>query len=216
MGSRKAILFWIFFSIIVSIVFFILGVRLSDYAVYVALFLLLYIIASFIELPSLAVWLIGISTIPHLAGIYPINNAIIGQSLYSSNLFSGNYDLFTHFTGFMLLSIALIIIYNRNSSSNNNKFFAYAAIFFAAMGIGLVIEVAEFIGYSMFGFGGGAFMFGAGDNSYNFGPWGDSMTDSIANIAGIMLGFVLYYVIFSFRRNVFYARKKRIKQSLRS
>ncbi len=73
-------------------------------------------------------------------------------------------------------------------------------VFFAASGVGALIELSEFLGYLKYGFGEGAFAFGPGDGFETFtknntdviadlgGGWINTGWDLIFNTLGILLG----------------------------
>lgn len=76
-------------------------------------------------------------------------------------------------------------------------------VFFAASGVGALIELSEFLGYLKYGFGEGAFAFGPGDGFETFaanntdliadlgGGWINTGWDLIWNTIGIALGILV-------------------------
>ncbi len=204
MNAKKTAWFWIIFYVLFTLFLYVFkGVKLYDFAVYILILVIILLVTKRIRVPAASVWLFGIATLPHVIGMIPfeINGELI--SLYHHSNFVGNYDLMTHFVGLLFLTIGFLhFYYHYNPRLSRLTVFL---LFFALIGFGTMIEVSEYVGYRFFGFGWGLFQFGEGDNSTNFGPWGDSITDTIANIAGISTGFISYFLF-----RIFYLKDKRI------
>lgn len=161
-----------------------------DYMPIVIFLLLLLHCQKIYGIPPLSAALIGSSALLHSLGTIPINwdGEII--SLYNSAFFLGNYDIISHFLSFVAAAYAILLFLMANGI--RISLLSLAILLFVLAGMGAFIEMTEFASYYFFGYGWGVFAFGDGDNSSNFGPWGDSMTDSFANLLGILVGMVLF------------------------
>lgn len=190
MKSKNIAWIWIIFYLLVAILIFRSDERFADLVTYVSIFVFILIVGRTIIIPSVSVWLFGAATLTHIAGVFPFNMNGKEVSLY---YIYGNYDIFCHLFGFILFSIGLFCLYKANHK--NPSKLDITIVLLALVGAGAIIEVSEYVGYRLFGIGEGYLKFGEGDNSNNFGPWGDSMTDSISNIAGILIGFIFYNII---------------------
>ena len=135
------------------------------------------------NLPDCLVVCFSLSALPHFLGLIPLGAN--GRVLYDDTFIIANYDLLSHTIAFVLFSIGFL-------SYLRPKVNRFLIMFLALMGVGMIIEISEFLGYILFGIGKGWLAFGHSDSSANFGPWGDSMMDSISNMVGIILGFVIY------------------------
>jgi hypothetical protein len=71
--------------------------------------------------------------------------------------------------------------------------------------LGTVVEIQEYWGFRLFGFGDGYMGFESGDNSMNFGPWENSSLDLTNNLIGAFaaVGFTL-----AFRKSITGQRNK--------
>ncbi len=193
MGCKKVVWIWIIFYVIFSLYLYLFfSIKIfDDFAVYTAILLYIVFFVKEIRMPVVSVWLFGIGTLPHIIGMIPfsVNNELI--SLYHSSIFSGNYDIMTHFIGFIFFTIGFLYFYHHNQKSISKL--TLFVLFFSLIGMGTSLEILEYLGYRLFGFGWGFLAFGQGDSDLIFGPWGDSITDSISNIVGIAVGFLIYY-----------------------
>ena len=187
MKSKTVAWIWIAFYIIVALLVFRSDERFADLITYVSIFIFILIVERVIKIPPASVWLFGAGTLPHIVGVFPFE---IDGKIVSFYYLYANYDALCHFVGFCFFCIGFLILYYSNRT--NPSKFDIALVLFALVGAGALIEVSEYIGYRLFGFGEGYLRFGDGDNSANFGPWGDSMTDTISNILGIVSGFTIY------------------------
>jgi hypothetical protein len=141
---------------------------------------------------------------------------IIGLLLHLGGIFGWYYispvpiqwDHLTHFFG--CLPFALLF-FQFLKHKLNNKFFTvhnflfFIIIFFAAMGVGALVELSEFWGYLSFGFGPGALMFGPGDGVIGKqgielidvlgGGWINKGWDMTFNLLGILVGMIVMMII---------------------
>ena len=190
MKSKTVTWMWIIFYISIAAIIFRFDERFLDLVGYIPLFAFILVVGRKIEIPPVSVWLFGAGTLLHVAGIFPFK--VDGQTLSLYYLYA-NYDILCHLFGFLLFCVGFLYVYYANHK--NPSKLDIAIVLLALVGTGSFIEVSEYLGYRLFGFGEGYLRFGEGDNSTNFGPWGDSMTDSIANVLGILIGFVSYILI---------------------
>lgn len=163
-----------------------------------------------IRLPIFAVLILGF--LPHALGF-------MGFYLNSPLPFGFPYDHFTHF--FPLLAFALLF-FQFLSRFMTRRLFAVKTLFLivlvilAASGIGVIIELFEFSGFLVNGFGEGGLAFGAGDacqgqlvstfeeiDAYG-GGWFNTMYDLIWNSIGVLAGvfiMVLAHYVFKKKEN---------------
>ncbi len=205
--ARQVAWGWIAFFALFTIVQYLRGKFLFDYIAYIAIISALLLASRRFTVPTATVWCFGMATMMHAIGTIAFTyHGIPEVSLYHDMFFGGNYDLFTHFYGLCVFTVGMLIWFFEHHKPTPLLMFTVGL---AMIGSGALIEMTEFAGYSLFGFGWGAFAFGAGDNSMNFGPWGDSMTDLYANLIGIMLGFFVWTLV------TFYTRRTKAKSRSR-
>lgn len=90
------------------------------------------------------------------------------------------WERITHFFGILPMAM---MFYNWTSQFMDAKLFTrknlfmIITVFFAATGVGALVEVGEFVGYLTLGHGEGALMFGPGDSIEGFG--GSDVIDEI-------------------------------------
>ena len=190
MKSKTIAWIWITFYVVVALFAFRSDERFVDLITYTIVFVFILILGRTIIMPSVSVWLFGTATLLHIAGVFPFN--LDGREVSFYYLYA-NYDTFCHLLGFVLFSIGFLYLYYANHKGPSKL--EITIVLFALIGAGAIIEVSEYVGYRLFGIGEGYLRFGDGDNSTNFGPWGDSMTDSIANIIGVLVGFISYILM---------------------
>ncbi|MFH1849152.1 MAG: hypothetical protein ABH879_03105 [archaeon] len=186
-NPRAILRFWILLYVLATLIIYLRGQLLYDYMVYVVMFALLLRFYRYV--PAFSAWTLGLGTLWHAAGVFPFQVSGETVTLYSHY---SQYDLFTHFCGFLMLTLGILHIYVSNHKRTRADI---VILLVAVIGLGAVMEISEYLGYRFFGYGEGWIRFGDGDNSANFGPWGDSMTDSIANVAGVILGCALYFCV---------------------
>ena len=200
--TKQKILLWFFiiaYSAFGLYNFFAYGSQLYEYFFISVFFLVIFFRIKRFKLSSSIIILMALVPFLHTVAMIPF--FVNGEefTIYNSQ-FNYQFDFITHVAGFVIASlIALQIIYNKNKKV---KVWVLTAVFFALIGLGACFEQCEFYGYYVFGFGKGTFHFGEGDNSANFGPWGDSMTDITANIIGIMIGYLLHFGSLRIRRAI--------------
>jgi len=137
---------------------------------------------------------------------------IVGHILHSCGIFGWyhispvpiQWDHITHFFG--TLPFALLF-FNFLSQWADTNFFTrknlllLMTVFVAAMGVGAIVELSEFLGFLSLGFGDGAFMFGTGDGVAGFegtdlidaigGGWINEGWDFVFNTIGILFGITI-------------------------
>lgn len=138
------------------------------------------------KVSSSVIIFVGLSGLLHFLGLIPFQFDGRISSLYDDTFFIANYDLLSHSLGFLFLTIGFLL-YIKPDVQN------LLMLFLALLGIGTLIEISEFLGFVIFGIGKGWLMFGASDSSVQHGAWGDAMMDSISNLIGVSLGFIIYF-----------------------
>jgi hypothetical protein len=185
---------WVLFYLVSGIYFYVTDIdksQIYNSVFYLAVFI--YFARKEIKFPAFAIFLFGLSIFFNTLGNFPFDFGNETRILFSFEY----YDILIHFFGFFLFTIGILIAYH--SKYLRLDLIIFLSIVLALLGIGAIIEIFEYSGFVLFGFGSGWLMFGEGDNSSNFGPWGDTSTDMIANLMGILLGFAVYYVVIYFK-----------------
>jgi hypothetical protein len=185
---KKIVGCWTAFYLTLSLFYFIFGINKVDIITSLLMLLIfLFVIRWNYYIPAFSVFLIGLSFLLNAIGFirFQYYNEII--TLYSFP----HYDLFVHFTGFILFSTGIYLWYN--SKHKNKKLIHLVILSLAIIGTGALIETFEYLGYKLFGHGDSWLEFGEGDSG-EFGPWQDAMEDMIANLFGIITGFSLVYL----------------------
>lgn len=124
-----------------------------------------------------------------------------GLGFYESPPISGiPWDIVTHLYGFFAVSFALSDIFARYLPRKYQPLL----ILLASLGVGSLVESAEYIGYLTFGKGEGFFAFGAGDVDgiidpqnalyYVGGGYFDSMWDLLINLLGSLIGIFTWHI----------------------
>ena len=140
---------------------------------------------------------------------------IIGHILHSCGIFGWyhisplpiQWDHITHFFGAMPFAL---LFFNFLAQWADAKWFTRKnlsllfIVFFAAMGVGAIVELSEFVGFLSLGFGEGAFMFGAGDSVEGLegnslieaigGGWINTGWDLTFNTIGILFGIAVMII----------------------
>jgi len=164
-----------------------------------------------LKLPIFAALTLGF--LPHALGF---------MGFYLNSPFPIAYDHITHF--FPLLAFALLFFQFVSRFMTRRLFavktlFLIALVILAVSGIGVIIELFEFSGFLINGFGEGGFAFGAGDacpgqivstfeeiDAYG-GGWFNTMYDliwnSIGALAGVFIMVLAHYVFKKKEKNLF-------------
>lgn len=164
-----------------------------------------------LNLPVYTVLVLGF--IPHALGF---------MGFYLNTPLPIAWDHFTHIVPIFAFGL---LFFNFLYKWMDRKFFTQKTIFLilvvllAASGVGVVIELIEFSGFLVYGFGEGALAFGAGDacdgqlvstfeeiDAYG-GGWFNTMYDLIWNsmgaVAAVLVMILIHYVILKPRKNLF-------------
>ena len=151
------------------------------------IYFFLYLIKRFLNLTPLLFLLLGILVLAHCYAVF---------GFFKMKIFGHEYDTYVHF--YSSIIIAMI------SFNYFTKFkIPYLEILFMALlitlGMGLLNEIIEFIGYKLFGTGEGFFLLGPGDigdtNAYE-----NLMTDFLNDFLGNLLGLFLISLYYLKRR----------------
>lgn len=186
MHWRRLFLVWALFYLLISLYYLVTGINDFHIINSIALLVLSFLTRNLDwNIPRSAVWLFGLALLFNTLGVFPIQISEDVANLYSLE----HYDTLAHLIGMMLFSLSVFLTYRY--VQERLKVLHIGILFFALFGIGACLEITEYSGYRLFGYGAGWLRFGEGDNSTNFGPWGDSMTDMLANLIGITCGLLL-------------------------
>jgi len=155
-----------------------------------------------------------------ILGWFPHSLGFMG--FYLNTPIGLSWDHATHFFsifGFALLFFNFLHQWMDRKLFTKKTIFLILIVLLAASGIGVVIELIEFSGFLVYGFGEGALAFGAGDacdgqlvstfeeiDAYG-GGWFNTMYDLIWNSAGalsaILCMIIAYYIIRKPDKNLF-------------
>jgi len=159
-----------------------------------------------LNLPVYAILML--SFIPHCLGF---------MGFYLNSPLPIAWDHFTHVLpcfAFSLFFFQFLRQFMSKKLLTAKSVFLILVVILAASGIGVIIELFEFSGFLIYGFGEGALAFGAGDactgqlvstieeiDAYG-GGWFNTMYDLIYNSIGVLFG-VLLMVFFHYFCNLF-------------
>jgi hypothetical protein len=179
-----AILF--LFSYIVMFVMMLLEKRLTaiDYVLVIGMIVIIYVISLRYDLPSYATVLGMFFTLPHAIGI---------QGLYAEIIY---YDFFAHSLAMALITVFIIEVAYAMTDFRK-RVGMFVLIVLAALGLGAIHEIIEYLGYILLGVGDSLLQLGTGDFSTNIGVWENTIIDMIFNGAGIIISTTLWFL---FRR----------------
>ncbi len=189
------------FSVFVFIVLIFLGNILGkagfslDSILFIIITISLYFSRKTFSLSPAVFIMLEISMILHNTGVF---------GFYYASPLPIRWDIITHFTAIMSSSMAFFCFlegYLGKKILSGKSLAIIFVAFLSALGIGSLIETAEFTGFSFLGFGEGGFMFGDGDltvvntdlpieeqvEAYG-GGWFNTMHDLISNSVGAFLG----------------------------
>ena len=164
-----------------------------------------------LNLPIYTMLILGF--IPHALGF---------MGFYGSTPIGLQWD---HLTHLMPIFAFTLLFFNYLNQWMDRKLFTFKTLFLifvvlmAASGVGVVLELIEFSGFMVYGFGEGALAFGTGDagpgqlvtsveeiEAYGVG-WFNTMYDlvwnSIGAISAILIMIIIHYVILKPRKNLF-------------
>ncbi|MFH1053390.1 MAG: DUF2238 domain-containing protein [Candidatus Woesearchaeota archaeon] len=182
------VIFILFYA--VQIIFRLYSDRIApsiDLAVAVMIFIICLVLHLLFKFKIIVPILISIGLFTHIIGLYriiPINEYHIG-SLYGAPQLNYHYDWFVHSFGFgMYVLAACIVFYPYLRKAFRNKPIIFLFILFFMMGLSALNEIAEFAGYTAFGYGEGFLEFGDGDSSPDHGPWQNASMDLVSNLIG--------------------------------
>ncbi|MBW2969655.1 hypothetical protein KY309_02630 [Candidatus Woesearchaeota archaeon] len=141
---------------------------------------------------------------------------VIGHLLHACGIFGWynispvpiQWDHLTHFFGtlpFALLFFRWAGQWMDAKFLTKKNLLLVIVVFFAAMGVGAMVELIEFLGYLSLGFGEGALMFGTGDGIAGLGGtdlidalgggWINEGWDFVFNTFGILSGMFLMIIL---------------------
>jgi hypothetical protein len=137
-----------------------------------------------------------------LTGLVFVPNMIGQAGMYAYNFYNYHWDWVVHPVAAFCFTIACIFFLLDNQLSRS---FARAALvtFMTVGAIGALVEMTEYWGFRIVGFGEGYLGFGDGDNSSHFGPWENSSLDTTCNFLGSIAGILLAGVILLFSKEKF-------------
>ncbi|MFA6088493.1 MAG: hypothetical protein WC755_01390 [Candidatus Woesearchaeota archaeon] len=190
---------WITFYSIVFLHYLLTGYQYYEFLGLAALFSIITFLDNGKYVHSTSLFFVGVAALSHTIGMFNYSGAC---NPYACVL-NGNYDFYSHIFGFFFLGLAFFISLDKYKFKNKIlKFQMCILIILALLGFGSMIEISEYTGFVIFGYGNGAFKFGSGDSDTYLGAWGDTSTDMIANGVGSLLGLMIFLVI-----NLFFVKK---------
>lgn len=194
MDWKKVGLFWSVFYLILSVIYWLKNINTYHFTIALIFTIIFLVMVMYrIKIPAISVFFLGLSLLWNSLGNLRLLN---GSSLYALQ----NYDLFVHFTGFLFFTLGIITIYFKDYKKQ--KWVNIVMILFFLLGLGATIEISEYVGFRVLGYGSSWLQFGDGDDGDDFGPWEDSMEDMIANLLGIISGILIFYTYKGVRYDV--------------
>ncbi|MBI2672393.1 DUF2238 domain-containing protein [Candidatus Woesearchaeota archaeon] len=163
---------------------------IADSATSIIVITILFLLYHKFNLNKTIFILIFLAMLFHNLGIF---------GFYGNSPFPFPYDNLTHFVGGFSLSIFFInYIKTFFKKSRTEKAILILIAVLAALGIGSIIEMTEYIGYLTLGQGEGFLYFGGtGDvtGDYNLGgAWINSSVDMLFNLIGALSGLIVYFI----------------------
>ena len=110
--------------------------------------------------------------------------------LYGMFILGIPFDRLMHFTAGIALALIAYDYISRRSSLKPTEVLVIAVL--VAAGVGAIMEIIEFVGYSFLGAGEGLLFFGKGD----FGEWNNASWDLMNNLFGAIVGAIYAFVVF--------------------
>jgi hypothetical protein len=173
--------------------------------IFIAVILFLYLTYEKWNLTLPIYTMVILGFLPHSLGF---------MGFYFSSPLPIAWDHFTHFVpcfAFALFFFQFLSQYMDKKLLTTKSIFLIFIVILAASGIGIVIELFEFSGFLIYGFGDGALAFGAGDacpgqlvstieeiDAYG-GGWFNTMYDLIWNSIGVLFGVMLMSLFYYFK-----------------
>jgi len=165
-----------------------------------------YLLYEPLRLTKVVFALGGIAFVLHLSGVF---------GFYEFGLFNIPYDIITHFVGIFAATLWACNILSPllQRPYTRRQFTIFFFIVLSGIGVGSLIENAEYVGYLIYGEGKGGFRFGAGDIDGDFtiideltaivgGGYFDTMYDLLVNLAAAILAAWLFaYLYYKKKRN---------------
>lgn len=208
---------WIILASVISILIFLVLIIMSfvwqntgfvpEMVIFIGLIVFLYFTYEKWNLSLPVLTILVLSLIPHSLGF---------MGFYLNSPLPVAWDHFTHICpcfAFSLFFFQFLGKFMDKKLLTAKSIFLIIVVILAASGIGVIIELFEFSGFLINGFGEGALAFGAGDacagqlvstfeeiDAYG-GGWFNTMFDLIWNSLGVLFG-VLCMVFFKYFRNL--------------
>ena len=176
---------------------------INDSIILSIILIILFFLRNALKLTPFSFLLIIIASAIHLSGVF---------GFYNISPLPIQYDHFTHFIGLFAVSILLFNFFKKYfSGSGLNNFLILIMIILASLGLGSVIEQAEFLGFLKFGTGEGFLKFGGLGDTLTEGQlrdidligggWINTMWDLIFNFLGSLFGAIFMYVKYLYKKN---------------
>jgi len=134
------------------------------------------------KITSFTVFFAGLTFLPHILG---------NLGFYELASLNYHYDWIVHFITPVFSTLAIMTFLINNKLSKKVITAGFIALF-VSVTFGALIEMSEYWGFRIIGFGEGYLGFGAGDDSSNYGPWENSSQDTSLNFLGSIIGIFLY------------------------
>lgn len=177
--------------------------NIADICFLSAILLVIFFARKSLKIKDFTFILLAFSFVLHIIGTF---------GFYNKTPVFIEWDHITHFVGIGTFTLLIydyfkrVIVRLRKDTKKSDVFFYLLFILLAANGVGAMIEIGEYAGYSIFGQGQGGFRFGLGDVDkivvteevmtdieINAGGWFDSMDDLIWNLfASVVVLIALY------------------------
>lgn len=175
---------------------------INDSIILIILLSLIYLLRKYLDFTQSIFILLIIGFISHNLGVF---------GFYNVSPIPIQYDHITHFIGLFAVSTLFFNFFKKYFSDNKiNNVLILIIIILATLGVGSLIETAEFLGFLKFGFGEGFLKFGGlGDTPLTEevlrdidligGGWVNTMWDLVYNALGALFGVTFMYILYLYK-----------------
>jgi len=192
-------IFFLLFYFVQILLTFSLHTPIIDYIAIFSIILMMFLFHLRFRFNKLVPLFLGLTFIFHALGFYRIIPYGDGQvaMLYGAPQLWYHYDWIVHAGGFFFATLAACLLFY-NPIRKGLKSHALASLVFvlAIVGIGALIEVTEFAGFNLVGYGEGFLLLGDGDFALKESVWDNSSMDQLSNLIGAVSGMIIYLAIF--------------------
>jgi len=192
-------IFFLAFYFIQILLTFVFHTPIIDYTVIFSAILIMFLLHLKFRFNRYVPLFLGLTFIFHALGFYRIIPYGNGQMamLYGAPQLWYHYDWIVHVGGFFFATLtACILFYNPIRKCAKSYAFASLIFILAIIGIGSLIEITEYAGFNLVGYGEGFLLLGDGDFAVKESVWDNSSMDQLSNLIGAMTGMIIFLAVF--------------------